>query len=72
MNIEFRIYNREEMREVTHDHKHLAEAVGFDTRLKIEDIALQTDGQVIVCDSCGRFGYLDMNIYELQIAIGEY
>lgn len=30
---------------------------------KFEDIAVQRDGTIIVCDKCGKFGYIDESKY---------
>ena len=66
MKIAFRIYDNERHGYVKVPD-FLMKLSGQDPAMGFEDIAVQSDGTVIICDKCGNFGYLDSNRYELKI-----
>jgi hypothetical protein len=32
-----------------------------------EEIGLQSDGTIIICNKCGQFEYIDSNLYSIKI-----
>ena len=43
------------------DGDEIIKMSNLDTKMKYEDWGLQSDGQLVVFDKCGKFGYLDNN-----------
>ena len=60
-----------ETRERISDSDELMLRAGLDTRMGYEAVALQDDGQIIICDKCGNFGYLDSNRYSAGLFLSD-
>lgn len=68
MKLKIEIIDKDTGKALTEDE--LLSAADIEPRFVFEDIAIQSDGVLIVCDKCGHFGYLDDNIYEARITLG--
>lgn len=51
------------------DENELMIAANLDCNMGFDCIGFQSDGQPVVFDRCGGFGYLDQNIYNVVISI---
>jgi len=53
--------------EYINNNAKLMALAGLEPNLGFEAIAIQDDGQPIVCDKWGNFSYLDINRYQVHI-----
>ena len=67
MKISMRIYDNKENAYVEMKHDFLIEQSGMQRGARFEDFGIQSDGQLVVFDKCGTFGYLDNARFELQL-----
>ena len=67
MKMAFRIYDNLRDVYVEGDGEFLMRESGQDPRIRFEDIAVQSDGTLIVCDKCGNYDYLCPRRFELKI-----
>ena len=58
-------------KEFIKDTDRLMQLSGLDLSSKYEAVGAQDDGTPVVFDKCGRFGYLDPQIYRCVIDLSE-
>ncbi len=63
-----RIYDIEEKRFIF-DESLLMELADLDLYMKFEAVGVQDDGQPVVFDKCGNFGYLDPDRYKAVVIL---
>ena len=67
--IRIRIFDKETKTYVQEHEDFLMKQAGLNPRIKFESVAIQENGSLIVCDSCGNFGYLDTDRFITELFV---
>ena len=60
------LFDRETGKEIT-DGDKIMKMSDIDSKMHYEAFGVQSDGQPVVFDTCGNFGYLDINKVRVTI-----